>query len=57
MVAAIDDFKEGEVSMSAAATRFSELRKTPDDKIMGRVKRDSKPGIATVLSSIVEDAL
>ena len=57
MVMAMNVVKEGGLSVSAAASRFSVPRKTLDDRVKGRVKHCSKPGVSTVLSSTEEDAL
>ena len=57
MVMAMNVVKEGGLSVSAAASRFSVPRKTLDDRVKGRVRHGSKPGVSTVLSSTEEDAL
>ena len=49
--------KEGGLSVSAAASRFSVPRKTLDDRVKGRARHGSKPGVSTVLSSTEEDVL
>ena len=47
----------GQLTVSAAAIKFSVPRKTLDDRIKGRIKHGSKPGVSTALSSIEEDSL
>ena len=54
---AMNAVKEGGLSVSAAASRFSVLRKTLDDRVKGRVRHDIKPGASTFLSFIEEDTL
>jgi len=51
------DAVKAAVHISAKASRFSMPRKTLDDRIKGRVKHGSNPGITTVLSSTEEDGL
>ena len=50
-------FKEGGLSISATASSFSVPRKTLDDRVKGRVRHGSKPGVSTVLFSTEEDTL
>ena len=57
MVSAMSAVKMGQLTVSAAAIKFSVPRKTLDDRIIGRIKHGSKPGVSTALSSIEEDSL
>ena len=59
MIMAMNVVKEGGLSVSAAASRFSvpRKRKTLDDRVKGRVRHGSKPGVSTVPSSTEEDTL
>ena len=57
MVSAMRAVKMGQLTISAAAIKFSVPRKTLDDRIKGRIKHGSKPGVSTALSSIEEDSL
>ena len=57
MVSAMRAVKMGQLTVSAAAIKFSVPRKTLDDRIKGRIKHGSKPGVSTALSSIEEDSL
>ena len=57
MVAALEAVTASELTISAAASRFSVPRKTLDDRVKGRVKHGSKPGVSTVLTPTEEEAL
>ena len=47
----------GQLTISAAAIKFSVPRNTLDDRIKGRIKHGSKPGVSTALSLFEEDSL
>ncbi len=57
MINAMKAVNERGMAVSTAASQFSVPRKTLDDRIKGRVKHGSKPGVSTALSSMEEDAL
>ena len=57
MVAALEAVTASELTISAAASRFSVPRKTLDDRVKGRVKHGSKSGVSTVLTPTEEEAL
>ena len=57
MEAAMEAVSGGEMSVSAAAKRFDVPRKTLDDRVKGRVRHGTKPGVSTVLSPEEETAL
>ena len=57
MKSAMSAVRAGQLSISAASSRFSVPRKTLDDRMKGRVAHGSKPGVSTALSLIEEDAL
>ena len=54
MVKAVADKK---MTINAAATKFSVLHKTLDDRIKGRVQHGSTPGVDTVLTAVEEAGL
>ena len=57
MVMAMNVVKEGGLSVSAAASKFSVPTKTLDDRVKGRLRHGSKPDVSTVLSYTEEDTL
>ena len=57
MEKAIEAVKSKEKSISAASKKFNVPRKTLDDRIKGRVKHGSKPGVCAALTFVQEKSL
>ena len=55
MRASMEAVAGGKMSITAVATHYNVARKTLDDRVKGKVKRGTKPGITTVLTT-EEDA-
>lgn len=57
MIKAMEVVESKGKSISAAAKMFNVPRKTLDDRVKGRIKHGSKPGVCTALTFIQEKSL
>ena len=57
MVAAMQAVENKELTVAPAAIRFKVPRKTLEDRVKGRVKHGTSPGLKTILTATEEDAL